>query len=256
MNKKSVWKIGGLTALLVGAGFMYQTTFSHEAEQENPVHASDEYQEGTLVVSGEGTVTMEPDLAFVQFGVEETHDSADKAQEAVSERINTVRDRLSNLGIEEDQLETVRFNVHPYQPRTGQGEESEEQFRAQHILEVEYQDIENVGVLLDEVADAGANRIERTQFTLEDESEAEQQAIKKAIDHTKPKAAAMAESAGKQQGEVLHITDRDARIDIPVQNHGQEEMAYDDAGTDRSTVIDAGEIEVVQHVDVVYELTN
>ncbi|SDI13486.1 SIMPL domain-containing protein [Alteribacillus bidgolensis] len=243
--------MAALAAAVAGAGLLYLSDANGSADDTDAVSAEETVQEGTLVVRGEGNVSVTPDLAHIRLGAEAADSSADKAQSKVSEQMNGVREQLKDFGVEEENIQTANVGVYPYREP---GQEGEEQFRAQHILEVEYEEIDNVGELLDAVAKAGANRIEQTRFALQDESEAEQQALQKAIEKTKGKAAAMAESAGKESGEVLQIAEGDAQIQFPMQEVAEEQSAAQDTAEPNGTSVEAGEVEVVQYVDVVYQL--
>ncbi|MFZ4452648.1 SIMPL domain-containing protein [Salibacterium aidingense] len=248
MVKKRLYQALGVTAALVAGGFLYSAVLGGTSvEEADFAEAQSTMQEGTLVVKGTGNVSVEPDLAQLRLGVEATDTSADAAQNQVSERMNAVREQLSAYDIPDENIETASFGVH-----TDHSQEGEEQFRARHILSVEYSDIENVGELLDDVAAAGANQIQQTRFTLEDESEAEQQALQQAIENTAAKAEAMAESAGKSSGDVLQIAESGTQMDLPSREYAQEEAA--DSAGNGGTSIEAGQVEVIQEVDVVYQL--
>lgn len=238
----------GLATVLIMAGVMFQTILSGSQPETEVAHADEEMQMGTIVVTGEGEVTAEPDLAEVRLGVEATETSADAAQATVSQQIEKVKAALIDQGVGEDTIETARFHVNPY--RMGEGDE--QQFRAQHVLSFEYSDIEGVGDVLDAASKAGANMIEPVRFSLEDPTELEHKALQQAIEKTKAKADTMAETAGKSKGDVLQLSEQGANIDFPVQFAA--EAAMDQAESNSRTVIEAGEVRVVQRVTVVYEL--
>ncbi|SDI21453.1 hypothetical protein SAMN05192534_12533 [Alteribacillus persepolensis] len=247
MKKK--WK---LTSLLIAAGMTGVLYFSAAGGPTDSIRASEESQtDGTLVVRGEGSVHVAPDVAYIRLGAEAADQSAENAQKTVNEQINQVKSQLQDAGVKEENIETAHVGVHPY-GNTGQSEE-EEAFRAQHLLEIEYDDVHSVGEVLDIAVDAGANRIEHTRFALQDQSQAEQEALQKAIENTAVKAQSMAESAGKASGDVIQIAEGDAQIQLPVTEYAEEKAARNDA-SQANTSVEAGEVEVVQHVDVVYEL--
>ncbi|MFB4164004.1 SIMPL domain-containing protein [Alteribacillus sp. JSM 102045] len=194
--------------VLAGAVFLYLSGAGGAAGETDSVNEEEKMEEGTIVVRGEGRVSATPDRAHIRLGAEAVDASADEAQSKVSEQMNAVRDQLDAFVVKEDHIQTANVGVYPYHEP---GQDGDEQFRAQHILEIEYSDIDNVGELLDAAAEAGANRIEQTRFALQDETEAEQKALQKAVEKTKGKAAAIAESVGKESGEVLQITEMKLR---------------------------------------------
>ncbi|MGY4691527.1 SIMPL domain-containing protein [Salibacterium sp. K-3] len=249
MWKKRLYQTLGVTAALTAGGFLYAAAFGGASSGNSELaEAQTGMQEGTLVVNGEGNVSVEPDLAQLRLGVEATDTSADAAQSTVSKRMNAVREALNEFDIPEENIETASFGVHTDRAPEG----GEDQFRARHILSIEYGNIDRVGELLDAAAAAGANQIQQTRFTLEDQSEAEQQALKQAVENTAPKAEAMASGAGKSSGAVLQISESGTQIDLPARNYTQQESAEDSSSG--GTAIEAGQVEITQRVDVVYEL--
>ncbi|TFB21359.1 DUF541 domain-containing protein [Filobacillus milosensis] len=248
--KKTVLKTLGLAGALVLAGLFFQNFMSESTQQDEGIaHADEDRSLGTIVVNGEGEVTAEPDLAVLRLGFEATKDSADEAQSTVSKQMESIKKALIDHGVDKESFETVRFHVYPYKHY----EKEVEKFRAQHIISFETSEIDKVGDLLDVASKAGANIVEPVRFSLEDPTELEHQALQKAIEKTKGKAEAMAKTAGKSKGEVLQISEQGAHINMPVQNYS-EEMAMDQAESSSKTVIEAGEVRVVQRVTVVYKL--
>lgn len=249
------WKqFTGAAVAVLGLVVVFQILFNSADEQHVTVDASDDFQEGTLVVSEVGEISIEPDIAYIRLGAQAVDSSADEAQGQVNERINAVREVLKDHGIEDGDIQTASLNVHPYHQQDPYSEGSEEeQYLAQHILEVEYRDIGRLGELIDDVSEAGANRIEQTRFALENSEEAEHTAMQQAIEKTVAKADVMAESADRTRGEVLQITDQEAHVEFPTQYHAQEEAAAMDMDGS-ATNVEAGEVKITQHVTVVYKL--
>ncbi|MBU8907694.1 SIMPL domain-containing protein [Desertibacillus haloalkaliphilus] len=246
MIKKTI-QVSGVVAAVVSFVIMIQLVITPGAEHKGMSTALANAEEGTLVVTGVGEISVEPDIAFLHLGAQAVSSSADEAQTEVSKRISAVRQVLNDYGVEDDAIETARFHVYP----ESRPDQDEERYRAEHILEIEYKELERIGELLDDVTAAGANRIEQTRFGLQNPEEAEHEALKLAIEKAKARADIMAETAGRSRGEVLQIADQAARVTLPVQAELRQEMAQDAA---MSTVIEPGEVQVRQQVDVIYRL--
>ncbi|WP_018922094.1 SIMPL domain-containing protein [Salsuginibacillus kocurii] len=252
MKSKSTIYVGTGAAALVGLGMLFTVLVPGPSDSSNTLDA-EEGDHGTVVVSGEGEVSIDPDLAYVRLGAEAVHGSADEAQNDVTESVESVRSALSDVGVGDEQIETVQYHVQPQR----QPDEGEEEYRAHHIIEIEYEDIDGVGELIDIATEAGANQIQQTRFTLDDPTEAEQEAAQLAIENTEPRAEALAEGAGKARGEIVQIIDQEAQVEVPTEDMAQEEVAEDAIDADQgegTTEIEAGQIEVVQRVDAVYRL--
>ncbi|MCM3713754.1 SIMPL domain-containing protein [Alkalihalobacillus oceani] len=250
IQKKKGLQIGGF---IVGAAALALVVFSFSSDQATTAEELSNGQTGTIVVNSVGEVKVEPDMAYVHLGAQALADSAEKAQKQVGERMTAVRNVLSEHGIQEEDIQTARFNVYPEHQYSPNGETTNERYRAQHILRIEYREIATLGELIDAAAAAGANQIEHTQFALENPEAAEHEAMKQAIEKTRAKADVMAESVGKARGEVLQISDRAAQVHFPTQDFsgGREESADSSSA---STIIEAGEVQITQSVDVVYRL--
>ncbi|WP_240376798.1 SIMPL domain-containing protein [Bacillus piscicola] len=248
MERKSIYAISVIATGLVVAAFAYIFLSNQSSPEAIQASAPAAVQSGTLLVGGEGKLDVPPDLAIIRLGAEAQDQSAEKAQQAVSKKMKGVQKLLHDYGIKEENIKTVRIGVHPYQSN----QEDKEKFRAQHILEIQFEDMEKVGELLDDAAAAGANRIEQVSFTLRDASTAEEQALQQAIKSTKSKAAAMAKSAGRSVGEIIQISERGTQAGIPMQSYQREELATQDSSN--GTSVSPGEIKIRQQVDVVYEL--
>ncbi|WP_100406214.1 SIMPL domain-containing protein [Bacillus solitudinis] len=257
MTRSKTIKIGGIVLGIMGAFFIFQLALNLPTNQPNIAEAvSSSYKEGTVVVSGTGEVKVKPDLAYVHFGAQVTSSSAEEAQKKVSERITAVRKVLEKYEIDEKQIQTSRFHVFPYQNYNADGTTGKEQYRAEHMLRVEFHDIDRVGELIDHVSAAGANQIEHIQFGLQNSDHAEQEALKKAVEKASTKADVLAESVGKTRGEIIQITDQAAQMNFPTQNYAKEESMEEYDSNQGQTSIEAGEVQATQHVDIVYSLKN
>ena len=239
---------------VIGLIFIFQIMAGAGTSEEQMISASAEegFQEETVSVTETGEVSVEPDIANIHLGAEAVEESADEAQSEVNERMNAIHEVLEDYGIEDDNVQTVRLDVHPDQQEEPQNDENGDGNRAEHILEVEYDEIDQLGELIDDVSDAGANRIEQTRFDLEESEEAEHEALQQAIEQTESKADAMVQSADRERGEVLHITDQEMQVDVPGQQFDGEEADMEQE--DDATEVESGEVEITQHVTVVYEL--
>ncbi|MGM8216410.1 SIMPL domain-containing protein [Bacillaceae bacterium W0354] len=246
MKKKLLFASIGLAVLALAVIFSQNLTAAKSPASNTTIHAQEGVPMGTIVVSGEGVITADPDIAIVRLGAEMTESSADKAQSAVSEKMKAIRKALTDYGVKESDIETSQFHVNPYGHP-----DREQEFRAYHIISFEYKEIDKVGDLLDVASKAGANIIEPVRFSIEDPTELEHEALKLAIKQTEGKADVMAKTAGKSRGEVLQLAEQGAHINFPMSEFYAMDMAEEKSA---GTVIEAGEVKVVARVNVVYRL--
>ncbi|RLI26482.1 SIMPL domain-containing protein [Candidatus Bathyarchaeota archaeon] len=146
----------------------------------------------TIVVTGEGVVSAEPDLAEVSLGVQTYAESADKALKLNSERMNRVIENLKALGLSEDDFKTGSLTLSPQyskeEPHKVIG------YRATNTIIIRLTDLSIAGKVSDGAVNAGANRGLGVQFKLSEEKAAEVKvkALKLAALDAKAKAESIA----------------------------------------------------------------
>ncbi|PRO67110.1 SIMPL domain-containing protein [Alkalicoccus urumqiensis] len=243
---KRLGMLGGAAAVAAAVLFLLQAVLPGGESPETNAGAAEEIQAGTLVVEETGEISVTPDVATVHLGARITAETADEAQADVNERMEAVRSALDDYDIPEEDIQTQNVNVMPITNHQSGAEE----YQASHQLTVDYRDLDRVGELIDAVSEAGANHITHTQFGLENDEEAEKEALDQAIQNASVRADAMAEAAGRGRGEILQISDSQAQVSLPVQEDMAQEESADAAGTE----VNAGEITVTQNITIVYEL--
>lgn len=128
--------------------------------------AAGERDMNAIVVSGSGSASATANQATLTLGVW-TEDSV--ASEAVDDNavlMNSVIEAVKALGIGEDKIKTVQYSVSPnynWETRTVTG------YRVTNMIQIEVDDIDLVGTVIDEASDAGANSIQGISFGLSDD---------------------------------------------------------------------------------------
>ncbi len=161
----------------------------------------------SLTVSGTGTVTLTPDIAYVYIGVHT--ENADIAQAVSSNNTlaQAVVDALHSSGVDAKDVQTNNFSVYTnnsYDKLTGQVNGSS--FAVDNSVYVTVRDLSKLGSLLDTAIKAGANNINSVSFDLADKTAAMTQARQKAMDDAKNLATEISQTAGLSLGEIQTIT--------------------------------------------------
>lgn len=152
---------------------------------------------GALSVTGEGQVKVKPDVATINLGVLTT---SKRAQDAVAEnaqRMTQVIDRMKKLGVPDEDLQTVGFNISPIidydekSPNFGKIIE----YRVESTLMVRTK-VDLAGRALDEGVSAGANVGGSLSFGLRDEAPFKSQALTAAVEAARRDADTVAEAMG------------------------------------------------------------
>ncbi len=181
--------------------------------------------EGTkLSVSGNGTVLVESDLAIVTVGVREASADVLVAQATVNEKIAAIKQALLDAGVQETEINTDSINIYAnydYSDNT----EVIVGYTANNSLSVRTTDIDNVGALIDATFAAGANTLDNVQFTVQDDSEAREQALTKAVEDARRKADVLAAAAGMQVTAIESIAESGVYTYDSMRNFAQMDAA-------------------------------
>ena len=69
--------------------------------------------QNTITVSGEGEIYAKPDLAIVDFSVKSEAKTVAPAIEDNTKKMNAVIEAVKNLGVQDQDLKTISFNISP-----------------------------------------------------------------------------------------------------------------------------------------------
>ena len=209
--------------------------------------------EGTkLTVSGSGTVLVESDLAVVTVGVREASTDVLVAQSTVNEKIAAIKQALLEAGAKESEINTDSINIYAnydYSDNT----EVIVGYTANNTLSVRTTDIDNVGALIDAAFAAGANTLDNVQFTVQDDSEAREQALTEAVEDARRKAEVLAAAAGLQIASIESIAESGVYTYDSMRNYAMMDEATTESGG-AGTLVQAALVSVDASVSMEFEL--
>ena len=202
-------------------------------------------QQVGIWVTGRGEVTVEPDLAVLNAGVEARATTVELARSQAAEAMDLIMQVLSGRGIQDIDIRTSVFSIFPeyiFNDRTRQ--QDLVGFRVNNQLSVKIRDVAGVGPIIDEVAAAGGDlvRIQGVSFTVEDTTVLESQAREKAVQDLMAKAQQFAQLAGVQLGKPVYLSEGGGFA--PVVNQAFTERAFAAAAPQATTPISGGELKV------------
>lgn len=153
-----------------------------------------------LVVTGEGTVQVVPDVTVVTLGVTARDAQAASAFRAAAVALNQIVRALTASGIPQDQIQTSQISLQQvFQNDRPVG------FEATATLRVTVRDRAAIGDVIDRAVAAGANNITGVSFELADPAAAEAMALARAVQNAQGQAAVLARSLGIGLGPVLRV---------------------------------------------------
>ena len=167
-----------------------------------------------ILVSGQGSVDIAPDMAILSLTVTREADTARGALDANSAAMNKVLAAMKAEGIDARDLQTSGFSIHPRYSRPQPKPSGERErpiingYTVRNSLNVRVRDINNVGAVLDKSVTLGVNEGGNISFSNADPSAAIEQARIKAVKQAIAKANTLATAAGVKTGKLLEISEQ------------------------------------------------
>ena len=213
-----------------------------------------------IQVNGSGTVAIAPDVALLYLGVEVPADSVAEARGQAATAMNAVMAALRARGIEDRDIQTSLLNISPqytYQETFREGARQDERvltgYRVNNNVVVTVRDLDAVGEIVDEVAQAGgdATRVENVQFSAEDTSEARRQARERAVMDAIDKADQLATHTGVTRGTLVHVSENYQSGPVPRNLSFASDAFMMEQAT---TPVSGGELEITVTVNAVFAI--
>jgi len=240
MRKKGVLLVAGLTVVLLATVLAGCSTVNLTGQQEG------------IMVSGEGKVSVVPDVATVNLGIEAEDTTVAAAQNQAATAMGMVMVALTDNGVAEEDIQTQYFNI--YRVTRWDDETWQEVvigYRVSNTVSVKIRDMENIGSIIDAAVEAGGDlaRVNGISFSIEDPSIYYEEAREEAMADAKARAEALAELAGIKLGKPTHITENSYQPG-PIYVPG----ARVDEAMESETPISPGETEITLNVQVTYDI--
>lgn len=219
-------------------------------------------QQAGIWVTGQGKVTLEPDLALLSLGVETRAKTVKAARAEAAEAMTGIINALKAKGIADKDIRTSYFNIYPeytyeevYQNGGRYGKQILTGYVVSNNITVKIRDLDMVGATIDDVVMAGgdASRIQSIQFTVEDSSAAQAQARERAIKDALAKADQFATLTGVTRGSLVYATESGGGVPMVREFAKMEAGAVADSA---ATPISAGEMEIQVSVQMVFAIGN
>ncbi len=215
----------------------------------------------TLTVSGKGIVRIAPDTAIIRLAVETAGKSFGQVQQDNTKAMTRVFDELLKMGIERERIQTASFDVTPryaQRPRPRSQVPDEPQtpkiigYTAQNSIRVEVRKLETVGKVVDGALHAGANHFSRINWVLREKNSVYLQALQKAANEAKNKAATLTQSLGVSVIRLMKVQEGGRQV-YP-QARALAGAQFSMAESAKAVPMAPGEIQVQATVTLVFEI--
>jgi uncharacterized protein len=208
--------------------------------------------ERSVTTSGQASVRLAPDRAWVTVGIEARAQKPQEAQKQAAEVMRRIQMQLEAIGIPADAIRTVSFNLHAdwdysNNRRTLRG------YVVSNLVEVKVDDLTKVAEVLDRSIASGGNTIHGVRWDLQHRDKVERDALRQAVEDAKQRAEVAVAAAGATLGPVLRINEQRQGQPRPMDMLQRQEMAAT-AAAPPQTPISPGEIEIRSTVTVVFSI--
>jgi uncharacterized protein YggE len=207
-----------------------------------------------ITVSGDGSVSVEPDTAVLYVGVQVTEPTVQAARGRAAEGMQKIVDSLKANGLSDDEIQTTSFSIQPQYDYSNSGTSLRGYTVWNSVQATVRRDAATIGEaaskVIDDAAAAGGNStiIQGVQFSLSNESAAVTSAREKAVADARSKAEQLAGFASLTLGAPTIISEA-ARGSVPIYYYGP-----DAAQADRSTPVQAGVLTVSVSVQITFAI--
>ncbi len=211
-------------------------------------------------VTGEGSVALEPDLAVLNVGVESFASTVGKARGDAATAMDAINSALRDRGLQNRDIQTTSFNIRPqyeFQEIVRDGRRTGTQvlvgYTVTNQVRIMIRDLEAVGEIIDEVAEAGgdATRINGISFTVEDTDPLMDDLRKAAVEDAMDKARQFASLTGVALGKLVFITESGGGVPV---SQPQAIRAFAESAVAPATSISGGELELNLRVQAVFAI--
>ena len=194
--KKGLILVIGLALVLVTIGAVGCEGYfgSGEAEVANTISSQ---QNTGIWVTGEGEVTIVPDVSILSLGVEAQAAAVTEAQQQAAEAMDAIMGVLDDYGIAEKDIKTQYYSIQPVR-KWDDGQEILIGYRVTNTVAVKVRNIEDTGSIIDAAVAAGGDytRVNSISFTVDEPEAYYEEAREKAMADAEAKAKQLANLGG------------------------------------------------------------
>ncbi|MEJ8472597.1 SIMPL domain-containing protein [Roseibium algae] len=217
-----------------------------------PAHAQNQQEPATITISGQGKISLAPDMGVVTTRVVTPAKTAPEALSMNTEAMNKVIADIKAAGIEARDIQTNGFSIFPrYADRRNEPDQPLKiiGYQVSNGVTVNIRDLSKLGSVLDTVVRSGANEINGINFQVSNADKMLDTARKAAVANAKAKAELYAEAAGVKLGRILSISEAGTAAPRPYAMRAEKMMM-----NSAPVPIQAGEETLSSNITIVWEL--
>ena len=200
----------------------------------------------SMTVTGNGSVSVQPDIARIQLAVVTEDESLTQAQQENAQAMNQVIEALMTLGLARENIQTTSYTIIPNYDFVD-GLQVFRGYEVRNEITVEVQSIDQIGKIIDVAVQNGVNHVSNIQFTVQDKQHYYQEALVSALQNATMKSQTIAQTMQ------LNLDPTPIRIVEEVIDNQINFKAFATSLDNISTPIEPGEIIIMAKVEVKYQ---
>jgi uncharacterized protein YggE len=206
----------------------------------------------TISVSGEGRVSVKPDIVKLELGTVIERKTVAEAQKENTRIMNALSEKLKGFGVDAQDLQTSNYTINPMYD-WNDGRQKLRGYQVQQGLRLKLRDLDKVGDVLGAAGELGVNQAGGIEFTVDKPEAVKQQAREEAMKNAQAKAEALAKVTGIKLRRVISFNEGGYE---PTYNamYNKAVMMDSAAGSAPAPTIQAGSAEYVINANVTYEI--
>jgi hypothetical protein len=213
------------------------------------------YPEYTVSVSGTGSASGAPDIAYLELGVERINADVGAAFSEANSTIDAVIAAVVEAGVAREDIRTTNLSVYsesfgPAMPGDSSG--GERNYRVSNIVRITVRDISTIEDVINAAVNAGANNVYGLNFGIADTASLEQDARVEAMDNARSRAQQLAELAGAELGEIIVVSEGGSGGFEP--RLAAADSAFGLGGGSANASVEAGQLSVSVTLNVTFRL--
>lgn len=204
----------------------------------------------TFSVTGTGKVTVTPDIATVNVGVQAQGNTVKAVQDQLNKNINAVSAAVKSAGVDAKDIQTSGYNINPMYDYNG-GSQRITGYQASSNLTIKVRAIDKANAVIDAATAAGATNVGGITFDVDNKTAAQNQARELAVADAKSKAENAAKMAGFSLGKIINYSEDFGNAPRPVLMMAAADKA---GGAGAPTQVETGSNEIDVTVTLSYQI--
>lgn len=161
--------------------------------------ASTKAVDESISVTGSASRVVAPDIATISMGVEKTGITAIKARNAATDSVNRMIRKLRFLGVSDSNIKTLNYYVRANYVTVNKKSKISN-YTFQYTVNVEVNEVDDIGKIIDAMYESGANNMNSVQFDLKNREIIERRLLASAVKNAQQKAEIVAVAGGRTLG--------------------------------------------------------